>query len=571
VLLQGWLHRSRDHGGLIFTDLRDRSGLVQVVFNPDRAAQAHALASECRAEFVLEVEGEVSRRPLGTENPNLATGEIEVVADSLTVLNTAQPLPFAVADDSEVDEQVRLRYRYLDLRRPRMAQNLVLRHKVVKYICDFLDNEGFLEVETPVLVKSTPEGARDYLVPSRLRPGEFYALPQSPQQLKQLLMVAGVDRYFQIARCFRDEDLRADRQPEFTQLDLEMSFVDQDDVLDVVERLFTSLTEALTDFKVDKPFPRLTYQEAMDRYGNDKPDLRFEMPIVDLTEIAKSSAFTVFRAAVEGGGVVRALAAPGAAGYSRRQLSELEEFAKSFGARGLAWATFSGDEVRSSFARNLGEGELDQIRAAAALQDGDLLLVCAGEYAMVCNVLGRLRSELGGRLGLIDESRMAYGFITEFPYFEADEERGGVTFVHHPFTMPWDEDIPKIESDPLGVRAKAYDLIANGFELASGSIRIHQQDVQQAVFRALGLTAEQIETRFGHMLRAFEMGAPPHGGIAPGIDRLVMLLARERTIREVIAFPKNQSAADLLMGAPSPVEEAQLRDLGLAIRPPGRS
>jgi aspartyl-tRNA synthetase len=565
------LHRSRDHGGLIFTDLRDRSGLVQVVFNPDRAAQAHALASECRAEFVLEVEGEVSRRPLGTENPNLATGEIEVVADSLTVLNTAQPLPFAVADDSEVDEQVRLRYRYLDLRRPRMAQNLVLRHKVVKYICDFLDNEGFLEVETPVLVKSTPEGARDYLVPSRLRPGEFYALPQSPQQLKQLLMVAGVDRYFQIARCFRDEDLRADRQPEFTQLDLEMSFVDQDDVLDVVERLFTSLTEALTDFKVDKPFPRLTYQEAMDRYGNDKPDLRFEMPIVDLTEIAKSSAFTVFRAAVEGGGVVRALAAPGAAGYSRRQLSELEEFAKSFGARGLAWATFSGDEVRSSFARNLGEGELDQIRAAAALQDGDLLLVCAGEYAMVCNVLGRLRSELGGRLGLIDESRMAYGFITEFPYFEADEERGGVTFVHHPFTMPWDEDIPKIESDPLGVRAKAYDLIANGFELASGSIRIHQQDVQQAVFRALGLTAEQIETRFGHMLRAFEMGAPPHGGIAPGIDRLVMLLARERTIREVIAFPKNQSAADLLMGAPSPVEEAQLRDLGLAIRPPGRS
>lgn len=520
---------------------------------------------------MLEIEGEVSRRPPGTENPNLATGEIEVLADTLTVLNAALPLPFSVADDGEVDEQLRLRYRYLDLRRPKMAQNLVLRHKVIKHIRDFLDEAGFLEVETPILMKSTPEGARDYLVPSRLRPGEFYALPQSPQQLKQLLMVAGIDRYFQIARCFRDEDLRADRQPEFTQLDLEMSFVDQDDVLEVIEQLFTSLTEALTDFKVDKPFTRLTYKEAMDRYGNDKPDLRFGMQIVDLTEIAKASNFVVFRSVADAGGVVKALAAPGAAGYSRKQLSELEEMAKSFGARGLAWAAFQGDAVRSSFARNLGEGELDAIKAAADIQDGDLLLVMAGDYAMVANILGRLRNELGARLGLIDESRMAYGFITEFPYFEADEDRGGVTFVHHPFTMPWEEDIPKIESDPLGVRAKAYDLIANGFELASGSIRIHQQDVQQAIFRALGLTAEQIEARFGHMLRAFELGAPPHGGIAPGIDRLVMLLARERSIREVIAFPKNQSASDVMMSAPSPVEEVQLRDLGLAIRPPARS
>ncbi|MCC7368862.1 MAG: aspartate--tRNA ligase [Chloroflexi bacterium] len=566
VLLQGWLHRSRDHGGLIFSDLRDRSGLVQLVFNPDRAAEAHALASECRAEYVLEVEGEVSRRPPGTENPSLATGEIEILADRLTVLNPSQPLPFSVADDSDVDEQVRLRYRYLDLRRPKMAQNLVLRHKVVKHIRDFLDAEGFLEVETPVLMKSTPEGARDYLVPSRLRPGEFYALPQSPQQLKQLLMVAGVDRYFQVARCFRDEDLRADRQPEFTQLDLEMSFVDQDDILDVIERLFTSLTASLTDFTVDKPFTRLTYRQAMDRYGDDKPDLRFGMEIVDLSDIARGSSFGVFRSAVEGGGVVRAIVAPGAAGFSRRQLSELEEMAKSFGAGGLAWAAFSADGVRSSFARNLGEGEIDAIRAAGKIGDGDLLLVVAGDYAMACNVLGRLRNELGARLGLIDESRMAYGFITEFPYFEADDN-GGVTFVHHPFTMPWEEDIPFIESDPLRVRAKAYDLIANGFELASGSIRIHRQDIQQAVFRALGLNAEQIETRFGHMLRAFELGAPPHGGIAPGIDRLVMLLARERSIREVIAFPKNQSAADLMMGAPSPVEETQLRDLGLALRP----
>ena len=565
--MQGWLHRSRDHGGLIFSDLRDRSGLVQIVFNPERAPEAHATASDCRAEYVLEVAGEVSRRPPGTENPNLPTGEIEVLADTLTVLNAAQPLPFSVADEGDVDEQLRLRFRYVDLRRPKMAQNLVLRHKVVKYIRDFLDGDGFLEVETPVLMKSTPEGARDYLVPSRLRPGEFYALPQSPQQLKQLLMVAGVDRYFQIARCFRDEDLRADRQPEFTQLDLEMSFVDQDDVLDVIERLFSSLTEALTDFTIEKPFPRLTYREAMDRYGNDKPDLRFGAPIVDLSEIAKGSAVGFFRAAVEGGGVVKAISVPGAAEYSRRQLAELEELAKSFGAGGLAWAAFQGENVRSSFARNLGEGELDAIKAQAEIKDGDLLLVVAGSYAVAANVLGRLRNELGARLGLIDESRMVYAFITEFPYFEKDEETGGVTFVHHPFTMPFDDDVPYIESDPLRVRAKAYDLVANGYELASGSIRIHRREVQQAVFRALGLTEEQIDRRFGHMLRAFDLGAPPHGGIAPGIDRLVMLLAREKSIREVIAFPKNQSASDLMMGAPSAVEESQLRDLGLALRP----
>ncbi|MCC6177836.1 MAG: aspartate--tRNA ligase [Chloroflexi bacterium] len=570
ILLQGWVHRSRDHGGLIFIDLRDRAGLVQVVFNPEHAPGAHAVASECRAEYVLEIEGVVNRRPEGTENPNLATGEIELVADRATILNPSLPLPFAIADDAEVDEQVRLRYRYLDLRRPKMAENLELRHRVIKYIRDFLDREGFLEVETPIMVKSTPEGARDYLVPSRLRPGEFYALPQSPQQLKQLLMVAGIDRYFQIAHCFRDEDLRADRQPEFTQLDLEMSFVDQDDILAAIEPLFAGLTRDLTDFAVDTPFPRLTYREAMDRFGTDKPDLRFGMEIVDLSDIVAESGFGVFRTVVQSGGVVRAIVAPGAGEYSRRQLGELEELAKSFGAAGLAWAAFQPAGVRSSFARNLSEEELTRIRERANLADGDLLLVVAGSYDVAANVLGRLRSELGRRLGLVDDGRMAYAFITEFPYFEPDDETGGVTFVHHPFTQPWDEDVPLIETEPLKVRARAYDLVCNGYELASGSIRIHRREIQELIFKAMGLTPEQIERRFGHMLRAFEFGAPPHGGIAPGIDRLVMLLARERSIREVIAFPKNQSAADLMMGAPSPVEPVQLRDLGLALLPAAR-
>ena len=566
VVLQGWLHRRRDHGGLLFIDLRDRYGLVQVVFNPERAPAAHEAAGESRPEYVLEVEGEVGRRPAGTENRNLPTGEVEVLADAVRVLNSALPLPFSVADEGDVDEQLRLRFRYLDLRRPRMAANVGLRHRVAKYIRDFLDARGFLEIETPILVNSTPEGARDYLVPSRLQHGQFYALPQSPQQFKQLLMVAGVDRYFQIAHCFRDEDLRADRQPEFTQLDVEMSFVDQDDVLELSEALFVGLTEALTDFRVRTPFPRLTYREAMDRYGTDKPDLRFDLPIVELSDIARESGFGVFRTAVARGGAIRALVAPGAAEYSRRQLAELEDLARSWGAGGLAWAAFQGETVRSSFAKNVPQAELDAIRERSGASSGDLLLVVAGDRDTATTVLGRLRSELGSRLGLIDEEQMVYAFVTEFPYFERDEE-GGVTFVHHPFTSPWDEDVPLLERDPLNVRAKAYDLVCNGVELSSGSIRIHERRVQEAVFRALGLSPEQIERRFGHLLRAFEYGAPPHGGIAFGFDRVVMLLAREQNIREVIAFPKNQSAIDLMMGAPSPVEPEQLRELGLVIEP----
>jgi len=570
VVLQGWLHRRRDHGKLIFVDLRDRYGLVQVVFNPERASEAHRVAGDARPEFVLEVEGEVAHRPSGTENPGLETGDVEVLVDKVLVLNPSLPLPFGVADEAEVDEQLRLRYRYIDLRRPDMAANLTLRHRVAKYIRDFLDGRGFLEIETPILVNSTPEGARDYLVPSRLHHGQFYALPQSPQQFKQLLMVAGVDRYFQIAHCFRDEDLRADRQPEFTQLDLEMSFVDQDDILALSEALFAGLTESLTDFQVETPFARLTYREAIDRYGTDKPDLRFGLEIRDLSDIAGDSGFQVFRAAVAGGGAVRALTVPGAAEYSRRQIGDLEELARSWGAGGLAWAAFQGENVRSSFAKNLDPSELGRIRERTAVGEGDLLLVVAGERETTATILGRLRVELGRRLGLIDDRRMVYAFITEFPYFERDQA-GGITFVHHPFTQPREEDVSLIERDPLVVRAKAYDLVCNGVELSSGSIRIHQRDVQEAVFRALGLNDDQIERRFGHMLRAFEFGAPPHGGIAFGFDRVVMLLAGEQNIREVIAFPKNQSALDLMMGAPSAVEESQLRELGLSVHPPDSS
>jgi aspartyl-tRNA synthetase len=566
-VLQGWVHRRRDHGGVVFLDLRDRYGLVQVVLNPQLAPEAHAAAESVRPEYVVEVEGTVVPRPPGTENPHLATGAVEVQAQRLRVLNPALTPPFSIADEGPIDETLRLRYRYLDLRRPAMMEHLILRHRVVKYIRDFLDARGFLEVETPILIKSTPEGARDYLVPSRLHPGRFYALPQSPQQLKQLLMVAGVDRYFQIARCFRDEDLRADRQPEFTQLDLEMAFVDREDILALIEELFATLVERLTSWRQTRPFRRLTYAEAMLRYGSDKPDLRFELPIEDVSAWAAATEFQVFRGALAAGGVVRALRIPGAGGYSRRQLDELTELAKSRGAKGLAWAALQGDEARSSFARFLTPGQLDALRAQLGAGSGDLLLLVADAPRVAAETLGALRLELGRRHAEVPPDLLAWVWVTDFPLFEWDAEHQRWDAAHHPFTAPLDEDLPLLRTDPGRVRSKAYDIVCNGWELGSGSIRIHERAVQEQVFALLGYTPEQAEARFGHLLRAFQYGAPPHGGIAPGIDRLVALLAGESSIREVIAFPKNQSAVDLLTDAPSPVSEEQLRELHLRIVP----
>jgi len=569
LLLQGWVHTVRDHGGLIFVDLRDRAGLVQVLVNPQTAPEAHAEASGLHDEYVVEIRGRVEKRPAGSENPRIATGEIEVHADQVTVLNPCLPLPFPVAEEAQVDERVRLQYRYIDLRRPRMARNVVLRHKVVKYIRDYLDGQGFLEIETPIMANPTPEGARDYLVPSRLHPGSFYALPQSPQQFKQLSMVAGVDRYFQIARCFRDEDLRANRQPEFTQLDLEMSFVEQEDVLGVCEALFTGLTESLSSKKVQsKPWPRITWQEAMDRYGSDKPDLRYGLPIVDVSEVVKDSEFTVFSGAVKNGGVVRGLRVPGASTFTRRQIDELTELAKTNGARGLAWAALGGAELRSSFGKFLTEGELSRLWQVTDTRDGDLVVFVADRLEVARASLGALRRDLAQKLDLIPSDVMAWAFVVEFPWFEKDQTSGRLTFMHHPFTMPFEEDMHLLDTDPVKVRARAYDVVANGEELASGSIRVHRADIQARLFELLGYPPERIQSNFGHMLKAFQYGAPPHGGIAPGIDRVVSMLADEDSIREVIPFPKNQSAQDLMMGAPTQVQPEQLADLHIRLALP---
>jgi aspartyl-tRNA synthetase len=568
VTLAGWIHRRRDHGALLFLDLRDRSGVVQVTCDAQKAPEAHAVLNTVRNEYVVQVEGLVAARPAGLVNPRMETGQVEVVATSARILNEAKTPPFYINEDaSEVDEALRLRYRYLDLRRQPMQHNLILRHRLVKLIRDYLDARGFLEIETPILIKSTPEGARDFVVPSRVHPGEFYALPQSPQQLKQLLMVAGYERYFQIARCFRDEDLRADRQLEFTQLDLEMSFIDREDILALIEGLFTDVLEQLGQKPVaHKPFPVLPYGEAMERFGSDKPDLRFGMELVDLSQVVAQSEFAVFAEAIAQGGQVKALVAPGCAGYSRKQLDDLAESAKRYGAKGLVWIARKEDGVRSSISKFLTEPLQNAIFEAVRANTGDLVLIVAdaGRDA-VANSLGALRLSLGRTLGLIDESQYYPLWVVDFPLLEWSAEEQRWSAKHHPFTSARDEDWALLESDPGCVRAKAYDLVLDGWEVGGGSIRIHRREQQAAMFRALGISPEHAEAQFGHMLEAFEFGAPPHGGIALGIDRIVSLLAGLTNIREVIAFPKTASATDLMFKSPSPISDAQLKELHLQV------
>ncbi len=576
VTLAGWVDRRRDHGGLIFIDLRGRDGIVQVVYNPEVSGICHETAGEMRSEYVVQVTGEVAPRPRGTENPRLPTGEIEVIAGETRILNPSITPPFYINEDIEIEESLRLKYRYLDIRRARMKNNIFLRHRVVKYVRDFLDARGFIEVETPILIKSTPEGARDYLVPSRVHPGEFYALPQSPQQLKQLLMVAGVEKYFQIARCFRDEDLRADRQPEFTQLDMEMSFIEEEDIISLMEEMFTALvTEVKPEMRMIKPFPRLKYAEAMERYGTDKPDLRFGMEIKGVSDIVGDSDFSIFRNAIKGGGVVKGICAPGCAGYTRHQLEELNQIVRSFGAEGVINISIgdnasgiddlSLDMLRSVAIKYL---TLEQVKAIAgrlAATPGDLLLIMAGKPEIVAIALGELRLEMGRRLNLAAGDSLAFAFILDFPLFKWDEKMGYWETMHHPFTAPKDEDACLVDTEPGKMRGKHYDIVCNGYEIAGGSLRIYSSEMQRKVFRMLGYKDADIDDRFGHLLEAFDYGAPPHGGIASGIDRLVMLLAGEQNIREVIAFPKTQSAIDLTLNAPSAVGDEQLRELHLRI------
>ncbi|NLX64029.1 MAG: aspartate--tRNA ligase [Clostridiaceae bacterium] len=561
VVLMGWVQRRRDLGALVFITLRDRSGIMQVVFNSETNPELHEKALQVRSEYVLAVRGTLALRSPEAVNPNMPTGELEVIATELRILNKSETPPFHIEEDVHASEALRLKYRYLDLRRPNLQKNLMLRHRVAKIARDYFDENGFYEIETPVLGRSTPEGARDYLVPSRVHPGKFYALPQSPQLFKQLLMVAGYDRYMQITKCFRDEDLRADRQPEFTQIDLEMSFVDVDDVIKVNEGFINRLFKELLDIDIPMPFKRLSFREAMTRYGSDKPDTRFGMELIDLSDIVVNSGFKVFSDAIANGGSVRALNAKGGGSFSRKEIDALAEVVKTYKAKGLAWIVVEEGGLRSPIAKFMSEEETNRILERTKAEKGDLLLFVADKDEIVCDSLGHLRLHLGEKLNLIDKNRYDVLWVTDFPLLEWDEEEQRWVAKHHPFTSPMDEDIEYLDTDPARVRAKAYDIIINGYEVGGGSIRIHNQELQKKMFNVIGFTDEQAKERFGFLLEAFKYGTPPHGGLAFGLDRLVMLLAKTDNIRDVIAFPKVQTAADLMTNAPDYVDDKQLEEL----------
>lgn len=566
VTVMGWVQKSRNKGGIVFVDLRDRSGIIQLIFEESKVgAEGFEKATKLRSEFVAAVTGEVTKRS-GAVNENLKTGEIEIVAKDIRILSEAETPPFPIEENSKTKDELRLKYRYLDLRRPDLQRNLILRSKVATLTRQFLDEEGFLEIETPILNKSTPEGARDYLVPSRVHPGSFYALPQSPQLFKQLLMCSGYDRYFQIAKCFRDEDLRADRQPEFTQIDMELSFVDVDDVIEVNERLLQKMFQ-LIGVEVQIPFQRITWQEAMDRFGSDKPDTRFGMELQDVTSLVQNCGFGVFTGAIENGGTVRGINAKGQGAMPRKKIDKLVDFAKDFGAKGLAYLCINEDgSYKSSFAKFMTEEELERLVKALQGEPGDLLLFAADKNKVVWDVLGNLRLELARQMELLDKNVYNFLWVTEFPLLEYNEELGRYQAMHHPFTMPMEEDIPYLDSEPGRVRAQAYDIVLNGTEIGGGSIRIHQNDVQEKMFEALGFTKEAAYEQFGFLLEAFRYGVPPHAGLAYGLDRLIMLMAKEDSIREVIAFPKVKDASCLMTQAPGAVEPEQLEELGIAIR-----